>query len=143
METINEREEQSLQENDENPYESETQTKHFQARSNSQGYRAGASSVRNLNIYGQQTPAQSFSELKERLRESEHKRQEQIVKYMKLQTKSFEVENENARLKERFKEVIVRGASGILKDEFEIQKVNLEKLLKEHAQLKHKYYKLS
>ena len=62
---------------------------------------------------------------------------------MKLQTKSFEVENENARLKERFKEVIVRGASGILKDEFEIQKVKLEKLLKEHAQLKHKYYKLS
>jgi hypothetical protein len=39
---------------------------------------------------------------------------------MKLQSKTLEIENENIRLKERFKEVIVRGASGILKDEFEI-----------------------
>ena len=52
---------------------------------------------------------------------------------MKLQSKTLEIENENARLKERFKEVIVRGASGILKDEFEIQKVKLDKLQKEHA----------
>jgi hypothetical protein len=39
---------------------------------------------------------------------------------MKLQAKTLEVENENIRLKERFKEVVVRGASGILKDEFDI-----------------------
>lgn len=52
---------------------------------------------------------------------------------MKLQTKTLEVENENTRLKERFKEVVVRGASGILKDEFDIQKAWLEKVLKEHA----------
>jgi len=62
---------------------------------------------------------------------------------MKLQTKTLEVENENTRLKERFKEVVVRGASGILKDEFEIQKVRLEKLLKEHATLKQRFLKLS
>lgn len=62
---------------------------------------------------------------------------------MKLQSKTLEVESENARLKERFKELIVRGASGILKDEFEIQKVKLDKLQKEHAQLKQKYLKLS
>lgn len=41
---------------------------------------------------------------------------------MKLQTKTLEVENENIRLKQRFKDVVIRGASGILKDEFEIQK---------------------
>lgn len=41
---------------------------------------------------------------------------------MKLQTKTLEVENENIRLKQRFKDVVIRGASGILKDEFEIQR---------------------
>lgn len=62
---------------------------------------------------------------------------------MKLQTKALEVENENTRLKQRFKEMIDRGASGILKDEYDIQKVKLDKLLKEHSQLKQRYAKMS
>jgi hypothetical protein len=39
---------------------------------------------------------------------------------MKSSVKNLELEAENSRLKKIFKDVILKGASGILKDEYEL-----------------------
>lgn len=133
MKTISEQDEHSFRENNENPYESEQSVKQFKVRANSLSHRSLKQSLKNKTGKSKLNPDTDLDYYRERLRESEHKRQEQVVKHTNLQKKSFEIETENARLRERFNEIVLKGASGILKEEYEHLKVKLETLTKEHS----------
>jgi hypothetical protein len=47
---------------------------------------------------------------------------------MKASVKNLELEAENTRLKKLFKDVIIKGASGILKDEYELLENKFKKV---------------
>lgn len=69
--------------------------------------------------------------LLERLNQSEHKRQECIQKITLLQGRLQELTTENTRLKQRFKEMIVKKANTILKEEFDLLEKKYTASLKE------------
>ena len=63
-----------------------------------------------------QTQRRSNSELEKKLNNSEHKRHEHLRKNLELQKKILELENEVKQLKTRFKELMLKKASGILRE---------------------------
>jgi hypothetical protein len=66
-------------------------------------------------------------ETDKKLRESEFKRQDNLKKIMESQKKIVELEHEVAHMKQRFKDLMMKKASGILREQFE----ELEKKYKE------------
>lgn len=58
-------------------------------------------------------------DLHTKLRESEHKRNEHLRKNQELLKRILELENEIRVLKQRFKEIMVKKASAILREQFQ------------------------
>ena len=54
----------------------------------------------------------------EKLRQSEFKRQDHLRKNLELQKKILEMENELKIQKQRFKDLMLKKASGILREQF-------------------------
>lgn len=73
----------------------------------------------------------SAQDLMERLKESEHKRQEHLKRNMDLQGKIVGLEHEIQRLKQRFKDLMMKKASGIMREEFDILERKYNECLKE------------
>lgn len=53
-----------------------------------------------------------------KLKDSEHKRHEHLRKNLELQKKILELENEIKWLKDRFRELMLKKASGILREQY-------------------------
>jgi len=53
-----------------------------------------------------------------KLTESEHKRQEHLRKNLELQKKILELEHELRTMKNRFKDLMLKKASGVLREQF-------------------------
>lgn len=67
------------------------------------------------------------TDLEKKLNDSEHKRHDHLRKNLELQKKILELEAEIKKLKERFKELMLKKASGILREQFqELEKVHAQ-----------------
>eukprot|EP00347_Sterkiella_histriomuscorum_P021650 403333243 len=85
-----------------------------------------------------QNSQRSNADLEQKLKDSEHKRHEHLRKNLELQKKILELENQIKQLQQRFKDLMLKKASGILREQFQELELAHTKALKDLKEYKDK-----